>query len=221
MSLNNLNKKENFISIQLLSENWAEELRLSIKGYQKGFIKINSGALPLTCKDINELKRICNGVGMEIISIESTNAESIVSASALGLNANLKLKDNVFTEVKSDFKDLSESKVNAALLFHKGTLRSGEVLEADEDILILGDVNPGATVLAGGNVMIWGRLLGIAHAGKYGNNQAKITALQLRPVQLRIANKIARGPKEKPELGLAEEATIQEEVIVIKPARTT
>ena len=94
------------------------------------------------------------------------------------------------------------------------------MLEADHDLLILGDVNPGATVSAVGNVMIWGRLLGVAHAGKHGDSQAKITALQLRPVQLRIANKVARGPEEKPDEGLAEEASVEEGVIVIKPART-
>ena len=89
------------------------------------------------------------------------------------------------------------------------------------DILIVGDVNPGAIVLAGGNIMIWGKLRGIAHAGRDGNASAKITALQLRPLQLRIANKVARGPKEKPEEGFAEEALIEEGIIVIKPARTT
>ena len=93
-------------------------------------------------------------------------------------------------------------------------------MEAIKNVLILGDVNPGAKVIAGGDVMIWGRLLGIAHAGKNGNIEAKITALQLRPVQLRIASKVARGPKEKPDEGLAEEASIEEDLIVIKPARS-
>ena len=68
--------------------------------------------------------------------------------------------------------------------------------------------------------MIWGRLLGIAHAGKDGNHKAKITALQLRPVQIRIAQKVARGPKEHPEEGYAEQAIIEKGVIVIKPAST-
>ena len=63
--------------------------------------------------------------------------------------------------------------------------------------------------------MIWGRLLGIAHAGSQGNSKAKISALQLLPVQLRIASKVARGPQEKPQTGLAEQATIQNENIVI------
>ena len=116
----------------------------------------------------------------------------------------------------------STNKANdSGFLFHKGTLRAGETLEAFNDVLIAGDVNPGAMVLAGGNIMIWGRLRGVAHAGKEGNECAKITALQLMPLQLRIANKVARGPTDKPEEGFAEEALIEDDAIVIKPARTT
>ena len=59
-----------------------------------------------------------------------------------------------------------------------------------------------------------------AHAGKNGNNLSKIIALQLRPVQLRIGNKVARGPTEVPEPGLAEQAQIEEDQIVIIPAQT-
>ena len=87
-------------------------------------------------------------------------------------------------------------------------------------MLILGDVNPGAKVSAEGNIIIWGRLLGIAHAGNKGNYQATISALQLRPVQLRIAKKVARGPKEKPQLGMAEQAKIDSGEIIISPLET-
>ena len=86
-------------------------------------------------------------------------------------------------------------------------------------MLLLGDVNPGAKVSAEGDVMVWGRLRGTAHAGKSGNDQAKIVALQLRPLQLRISNKVARGPEEQPQEGFAEEALIESGQIVIKPAR--
>ncbi len=54
-------------------------------------------------------------------------------------------------------------------------------------LLVLGDVNPGARVSAGGDVRVWGRLRGVAHAGSGGDQRARIVALQLRPLQLRIA----------------------------------
>ena len=66
--------------------------------------------------------------------------------------------------------------------------------------------------------MVWGRLRGIAHAGKQGNKLSKIIALELRPLQLRIAAEVARGPSEKPEPGLAEEALIKGSKIIIQPA---
>ena len=106
------------------------------------------------------------------------------------------------------------------IFFYEGTLRSGEVFENIGDLFIYGDVNPGAIVSSNGNVMVWGKLLGIAHAGKAGNQHSTISALQLRPVQLRIADKIARGPEEKPEIGLAEKALIESDQIIIKPLKS-
>ena len=82
----------------------------------------------------------------------------------------------------------------------------------------MGDVNPGARVSASGDVMVWGRLRGIAHAGQDGDREARIIALQLRPLQLRIADQVARGPEDEPLPGLAEEAFIESNDIVIKPA---
>ena len=82
-------------------------------------------------------------------------------------------------------------------------------------------MNPGAKVSAEGNIIIWGRLIGIAHAGSKGNSEATISALQLRPVQLRIAKKVARGPKEKTQLGIAEIARIDSEDIIISPMEPT
>ncbi|MCA0986212.1 septum site-determining protein MinC [Guptibacillus algicola] len=76
------------------------------------------------------------------------------------------------------------------------TVRSGQVLEVEGDLLLIGDVNPGGTVMAGGNIFVMGTLRGIAHAGAYGNNDAVITASLLKPSQLRIADLISRPPDQ-------------------------
>jgi septum site-determining protein MinC len=107
------------------------------------------------------------------------------------------------------------------MLVHRGTLRSGDHLQADGTVLLLGDVNPGARISAGGHVLVWGRLRGIAHAGCTGNGDARIVALQLRPLQLRIAAAVARGPEGSPPTGLAEEARIVDGAIQIDPAQPT
>ncbi len=76
------------------------------------------------------------------------------------------------------------------------TVRSGQRIEYDGDVLIIGDVNPDAYVIASGNVIVMGTLRGIVHAGANGDETAVIMALKLRPQQLRIASYITRSPDE-------------------------
>jgi septum site-determining protein MinC len=86
----------------------------------------------------------------------------------------------------------------------KRTLRSGFSLQHTGHIVVLGDVNPGAEIIAGGNVLVWGRLRGTVHAGAEGNEEAVVCALDLSPTQLRIAGNIAITPqrrgKSRPEI---------------------
>lgn len=72
--------------------------------------------------------------------------------------------------------------------FHRGSLRSGQKLESEGSLVILGDVNSGAEVMASDNIVILGALRGLAHAGAKGNKQAIIAAGLIDTVQIRIAN---------------------------------
>ncbi len=199
-------------------EDWREVIPRKIINLQPGIVAVNCLDWTLSCKELQQLKILFERGGLEIKIIESSIPETIVSASSLGYMTLLNPLSNKKTDKKSTNSTRDPSQ-KSCLLFHQGTLRSGEHLDAEGDLLLLGDVNPGAIVTAGGNVMIWGRLRGNAHAGKSGDNNAKIIALQLRPLQLRIGDKIARGPEEKPQEGLAEEALIESGRIVIKPAK--
>lgn len=78
--------------------------------------------------------------------------------------------------------------------FYKGNLRSGQVLETETSIIIIGDVNQGATVTSKGNIIVLGSLFGTVYAGAGGNGDAFVLALELDPVQIRIADTIARAP---------------------------
>ena len=80
-----------------------------------------------------------------------------------------------------------------ALLVH-ATLRGGQSIEHPGAVIVIGDVNPGAQVVAGGDVVIWGRLRGTVHAGAAGNRAAVVCALLLQPTQLRIGDAIGRAP---------------------------
>ena len=102
-------------------------------------------------------------------------------------------------------------------ILHEGTVRSGDRISSNGNLCIIGDVNPGAIVSAKKNIYVWGKLLGIAFAGKSGNNNASIASLYLNPLQLRIADVIAIGPKDKPKNYYPEIAVIDKQTINIKP----
>ena len=82
--------------------------------------------------------------------------------------------------------DMSPAKI------HRGYFRSGQMMEFDTGVVIIGDINPGAKVLARGSIVILGALKGEAEAGVGGNDDAFIIALDMNPIQLRIGSKIAR-----------------------------
>lgn len=83
---------------------------------------------------------------------------------------------------------------NERTKFYKKTLRSGQLLESEGHIVIVGDVNPGAEVIAVGNIFVMGCVKGTVHAGAKGDREAIVTALNLSPTQLRIADIITRPP---------------------------
>jgi len=197
--------------------NWEMCLKSQLKNLKSCNLEIDSKNLDLSCTNISEIIEIANQYNCKIICFCSSSLKTIVSSQSLGYKSQFIFESSSKNTSEINNKNPTFSKIH----FHQGTVRSGEYLVSPGDLLILGDVNPGANVSAEGNIIIWGRLLGIAHAGSKGNSKAKISALQLSPVQLRIAKKIARGPKEKPQFGLAEQARIDSEEIIICPLETT
>lgn len=95
-------------------------------------------------------------------------------------------------------KTIESTELLAEPLYLQTTVRSGVEIRHPGTIVILGDLNPGGTVIATGDIFIWGRLRGIAHAGASGNRACRIMALQMEPTQLRIADAVARAPETTP-----------------------
>ncbi|HGY5532550.1 MAG TPA: septum site-determining protein MinC [Prochlorococcus sp.] len=200
--------------------NWYESLPAKLNQLEPGPTELDCRDWQLGCKDLQQLSEMLEKTGITITRIQAIFRETIVSAAALGYQSYLVPQQGSHTKVTSSDTQ-PKSNTPPKLLFHEGTLRSGDHLSAEGDVLLLGDVNPGARISAGGDVMVWGRLRGVAHAGQDGDTQAKIVALQLRPLQLRIADAVARGPEDQPQAGLAEEARIDEGgAIMIEPAST-
>lgn len=82
--------------------------------------------------------------------------------------------------------------------FYKGTLRSGQVLETEGSVIVLGDVNPGGRIIAAGNVIVLGSLRGNVFAGVNGNEDCFVVALEMNPMQIKIGEVIARSSDSAP-----------------------
>ncbi len=104
--------------------------------------------------------------------------------------------------------------------FYKGHLRSGQVLEFEQSVIVIGDVNPGASIISKGNIIILGSLKGTAFAGASGKKNSFIVAMDMHPIQLRIANVLARSSDKQPEEKAVPEpriAFVEDENIYIEP----
>ena len=146
-----------------------------------------------------------------LTNIYSDDRETVLTGKSLKINSTLlsikNLKNEFYTGPSYQKKDI----------LHKGTVRSGDRISSNGDLYIIGDVNPGAIVSANNNVYVWGKLLGNAFAGEEGNKNASIASLCLSPLQLRICEIVAIGPKEKPKYRYPEVAILENGKIIIKP----
>lgn len=100
--------------------------------------------------------------------------------------------------------------------FHKGSLRSGQKLEVEGSVIIIGDVNSGAEVIAADNIAVIGTLRGLAHAGAKGNKEAIITASTLDAVQLRISNIVREIDRDEEEIHQNAYVFVDEDNIIIE-----
>ncbi|MBF0466162.1 MAG: septum site-determining protein MinC [Nitrospirae bacterium] len=170
------------------------ELRLNTPFFNNSRILINTNGLVLETNHINKILKI----------FEQHNA--------------------ILLEIKSDFHAKeSSNKANVqtthkkSLLTLNQTIRGGQKIEYDGDVLIFGTVNANAYIVATGNIIVLGTMKGVAHAGASGDETAMVVSLNLKPQQLRIANHIAKSPDNIDELpDIPEKAYITDNSINIE-----
>lgn len=176
----NLKKDEVIIKIEdnAKHEKIIQELTKKLKGlkkmYQDEKTPIRVTGKILSKKELEEIKTLIK----KQIDVEI----NFDTPTTLGLHS----------IVRSYKKDVGNSETT----FHKGSLRSGQKIEVEGSIVIIGDVNSGAEVIAVDNIVVVGTLRGLAHAGAKGNKEAIITTSKLDAVQLRISNIVMEIDKE-------------------------
>jgi septum site-determining protein MinC len=197
-----------------LAERALDQASLLADSPLPGTLGLAAGSWRLGVRELRAVARRLGQRGVSLIALCSDDPRTRVAAAAVGLRTTAPLR----APGSDDPMPPRSDGRSPGLTLQRGTLRSGDHLEAEGSVLVLGDVNPGARVSAGGHVLVWGRLRGIAHAGCRGDAEARIVALQLRPLQLRIAGAVARGPEGSPPAGMAEQASLVDGVIRLDPA---
>jgi septum site-determining protein MinC len=156
-------------------------------------IALDVGNHPLNAVELSKLRDVISEKGLTLWAVLSFSPKTIETAQTLGLATRL---SNPIPDVVKKIPETRLSEGEEAVLV-KRTLRSGFSLQFPGHVVILGDVNPGAEVVARGDIIVWGRLRGVVHAGADGDENAIVCALDLSPTQLRISGKIAVAPNRR------------------------
>jgi septum site-determining protein MinC len=175
-------------------------------------VKINFGDLSLTQNMISNLQSVLKGFEINTKMVFSSSIETKIAAMEVGLTVSgeiLEVKQQNIPSAPAPEEPKAEDKLVNAMnkvlsgsheivkeetLYIKQTLRSGQKIEHEGNIVIIGDCKAGSEITASGDITIWGILGGIAHAGSKGDYNATIRAFRINAIQLRIADLLARKP---------------------------
>lgn len=204
-------------------DKWSDQVKRLVKliDAQGSFfngaqVTLSLGPRDLRRRELAHVKDQLEKHQVQLIGILSESMNTQGAALKLGLNVDLASGQLETRQVdvipKPPPIDPEEHGSPGVLINH--TLRNGRTVHSNGHAVIIGDVNAGAVVVAAGDVIVWGRLRGVVHAGATGNEQARVCALHLIPTQLRIAGHITISPDDrrrrpKPEMAMVRNGRIE------------
>ncbi len=151
------------------------------------------------------LAALLSQYGLQLGRVQTGSRSTAIAAATLGYSV----------EQSSPLEALPPAPPDTTPLYLRSTVRSGMSVRHRGSVFLLGDLNPGGEIIAGGDIWVWGRLRGLVHAGAEGDRSAVILALQLEPTQLRIADQVARPPEGGSPPNTPEVVYLQEDAICI------
>lgn len=188
-----------------------ERLTSRASFFRGGRVALRVGDRSMSVEQLQTIGVTLERLGMTLWAVESDHPATHVAARELELEVGLRPNTPPVTAT-SESIPLDEM----AGIVVRRTLRSGQTVHYPGHVTLIGDVNPGAEIVAGGDIIVWGRLRGNAHAGAMGDEQAIICALQMQPNQIRIGAHIARPPDRSWRPKAPEKASVQEGGIVVE-----
>lgn len=172
----------------------AQKLEQKSSFFKGGRVAVSVGDRLLNADEITAMGELLTEHHMTLWAVRSNAEETQQAAISLGLEAEADTPKTSSRAHKSAMPNTPGGSTEVVTI--RRTLRSGQTIETLGNVVIIGDVNPGAQIKAGGYVIIWGRLRGSVIAGAVAPENAFVCALELKPVQLIIGNAIARAPAD-------------------------
>lgn len=197
------------VAIEIGQGDWSEMLailrsRLEIAEgfFRGGRVVLDVGDQTLDEDALELAFDILSEFEMHIAVVRGTVESTLDAAARMGITSTtVATEDPARGVAESHVDEELHHEVGSAFYVHHGNLRSGQVLERTESVIVIGDVNPGAQVVSHGDVLVYGRLRGSVHAGAQGDEHAMVTAIDFEPTQLRIAGFTSVPPEDKKPAG--------------------
>jgi septum site-determining protein MinC len=188
--------------------------------FQGARIIVDVGQRPVPKYELSSLKALLDRRGLTLWAVLSESATTIESTKALDLHTSITStiipgRGEEWEPLEDEDRiDPEETGVSGVML--RRTLRSGRTVHSPGHVVVYGDVNPGAQIIASGDIIVWGRLRGNVHAGVDGDESAVVCALDMMPTQLRIANYIVTSPQGRESSPKPEVASVRNNQIIVE-----
>jgi septum site-determining protein MinC len=176
-----------------LQQAFLDQLDQQVDFLRGARLALDVGNQVLKAVELGRLRSEIQDRELTLWAVLSNSPITIQTAQTLGLATRITKPRPELTIARVD---TSVHEGEQAILIRR-TLRSGFSIEYSGHVIVIGDVNPGAEITASGDILVWGHLRGMVHAGANGNTEAVVCALDLNPTQLRIAGRIAVTPQRR------------------------
>lgn len=179
--------------------------------FRGGRVALRTGDRAMSEEQLCSIGNLLEGLGVSLWAVQAEHPATEAAARELGLE----IRSHPEIPVSQEPWETVRPEEMPGLVARR-TLRSGQVINHLGPVLVIGDVNPGAEIIAGGDIVIWGKLRGTAHAGAMGDETAQICALEFMPSQIRIGSLIACPPDRSRPPKVPEVAYVEKGQIVVE-----
>lgn len=203
---------------QTITQELATRLDAKADFFAGARVTVDLGERPVPKYELTSLKAVLERRKLTLVVVQTTSKTTFESAQSLDLRTNTP-EDTTRRAVNDEVLDtlpIDPEEPGTPGVMIRRTLRSGRTVHSRGHVIVYGDVNPGAQIIATGDIIIWGKLRGTVHAGAEGDLDAVICALDMSPNQLRIGDLIATSPKDNKHTVRPEVASVRDDHIIVE-----